>query len=59
MVRDLPPFGEAHAITGTQDLSLRFPGQFFDPETGYHQNWQRDYDPRVRRYLQSDPSPAG
>ena len=49
------PFGEAHSITGTESLGLRFPGQLFDPETGFHQNWQRDYDPRLGRYLQSDP----
>jgi RHS repeat-associated protein len=49
------PFGEVHATTGTEDLSLRFPGQLFDPETGFHQNWQRDYDPRLGRYLQPDP----
>ena len=49
------PFGETDAITGTESLSLRFPGQFFDPETGFHQNGFRDYDPRLGRYLQSDP----
>jgi RHS repeat-associated protein len=49
------PFGEVHATTGTESLSLRFPGQFFDPETRSHQNWHRDYDPRLGRYLQSDP----
>jgi RHS repeat-associated protein len=26
-----------------------------DSETGLHQNWMRDYDPSIGRYLQSDP----
>ncbi len=34
---------------------LRFPGQYFDAETGLHYNYFRDYDPQVGRYPQSDP----
>jgi RHS repeat-associated protein len=49
------PFGEPHSTSGTESLSLRFPGQLFDSETGFHQNWRRDYDPLLGRYLQPDP----
>lgn len=38
-----------------QTLNLRFPGQYYDAETGLHYNYFRDYDPRLGRYLQSDP----
>jgi len=31
------------------------PGQYFDQETGLHQNYFRDYDPKTGRYIQSDP----
>jgi RHS repeat-associated protein len=34
---------------------LRFPGQYYDAETGRHYNYFRDYDPAVARYEQSDP----
>ena len=34
--------------------NLRFPGQYFDSETGLHYNATRDYDPEIGRYIQSD-----
>jgi len=41
--------------TGVTANNLRFPGQYFDAETGTHYNYFRDYDPSTRRYVQSDP----
>ena len=35
--------------------NLRFPGQYADAETGLNQNWNRDYDPTIGRYVESDP----
>ncbi|MDJ1644013.1 RHS repeat-associated core domain-containing protein [Streptomyces sp. J15] len=41
---------------GRDDLHpLRFPGQYFDPETGLHYNYFRHYDPENARYLTPDP----
>lgn len=38
------------------ERSLRvLPGQYFDVETDKHYNYFRDYDPRIGRYIQSDP----
>ncbi len=49
------PWGEAQTITGTTTNNLRFPGQFFQIETGNHHNWHRTYDPMTGRYTQPDP----
>jgi RHS repeat-associated protein len=36
-------------------LNLRFPGQYYDVESGLHYNYFRDYDPQTGRYVMSDP----
>ncbi|HNP31349.1 MAG TPA: RHS repeat-associated core domain-containing protein [Nitrospirales bacterium] len=53
------PFGQVHSITGTATNNQRFPGQYFDQETGCHQNWYRDYEPSTGRFVQSDPIGLG
>jgi RHS repeat-associated protein len=35
--------------------NLRYPGQYYDAETGLNQNYFRDYDPLVGKYVESDP----
>ncbi|WP_370413706.1 putative T7SS-secreted protein [Streptomyces fradiae] len=41
--------------SATAYTPLRFPGQYFDPETGLHYNHFRYYDPEPGRYLSQDP----
>ena len=42
--------------TGTKfTFNPRFPGQYFDRETGLNYNYFRDYDPNIGRYVESDP----
>jgi RHS repeat-associated protein len=36
-------------------FNLRFPGQYFDTETGLHYNYFRDYEAATGRYVESDP----
>ena len=55
------PFGEAvvdEDPDGDQVIlenNLRFPGQYYDAETGLHYNYFRSYDPQTGRYLEADP----
>jgi RHS repeat-associated protein len=43
------------AADSTAYTPLRFPGQYFDPETGLHYNFHRYYDPDSARYITGDP----
>ncbi|MFJ3665538.1 RHS repeat-associated core domain-containing protein [Streptomyces sp. NPDC090106] len=43
------------AADSTAYTPLRFPGQYFDPETGLHYNYFRHYDPETARYVTPDP----
>ncbi|MGW1216265.1 DUF6531 domain-containing protein [Streptomyces sp. NPDC002499] len=42
-------------VQGLATCPLRFPGQYFDAETGLHYNLHRYYDPGTARYHSPDP----
>ncbi|HMK90901.1 MAG TPA: RHS repeat-associated core domain-containing protein, partial [Methylocystis sp.] len=48
-------FGPAQPTGALVSFKDRFPGQFYDLETGLHYNGARDYDPTLGRYIESDP----
>lgn len=57
---DPEPFGanlpnENPTGQGKFAYNARFPGQYYDTETGLHYNYHRDYDSQTGRYVQSDP----
>lgn len=41
--------------TATTCTPLRFPGQYYDAETGLHYNYFRHYGPETGRYTTPDP----
>ncbi|MGO9768275.1 MAG: RHS repeat-associated core domain-containing protein, partial [Roseiarcus sp.] len=52
------PFGDTSYLwnaTGTSAEDMRFPGQWFQLETGLAYNWHRHYDASLGRYAQPDP----
>lgn len=53
----IDPYGKAHVDPGSVlEMWLRFPGHYFDPETGLHYNRFRYYSPDLGRYIQPDPA---
>ncbi len=49
------PFGDAVPSIQTVENPFRFPGQYYDSETGLHYNYYRYYDPQTGRYVTPDP----
>jgi RHS repeat-associated protein len=57
---DADPYGTAQPNAnpgglGVFTYNLRYPGQYFDSETGLNYNYFRDYDGQTGRYVESDP----
>ena len=62
---DYLPFGKANVDEDPDGdgfnvmNNIRFPGQYYDQETGLHYNWHRDYHPGIGRYIEVDPLNIG
>jgi RHS repeat-associated protein len=53
---DYKPFGEATITVSTTTNNLRFPGQYYDAETGLLYNLNRVYNAALGRYDEVDPT---
>lgn len=52
----LTAWGELAICEGeANDCPVRFPGQWYDEESGLHYNRNRYYDPKAGRYISPDP----
>jgi RHS repeat-associated protein len=51
----IDPYGRCTIHNQEVELNLRFPGHYYDVETGLHYNRFRYYDPVLGRYIQPDP----
>jgi RHS repeat-associated protein len=48
-------FGKVKETKTETNNPHRFPGQYQDDETNLYQNYHRDYNPTLGRYIESDP----
>jgi RHS repeat-associated protein len=48
-------FNRVAPVEGDLEFNLRYPGQYFDKESGLHYNGFRTYAPQTGRYTQGDP----
>ncbi|MCK9513347.1 MAG: DUF2235 domain-containing protein [Pigmentiphaga sp.] len=53
---DVDAWGRRIRNRGALDPALRLPGQWADPLTGWHDNYQRTYHPEWGHYLEPDPA---
>ena len=49
------PFGKVQISVATIENNFRFPGQYYDSETGHSYNYHRTYNPEIGRYNTADP----
>ena len=49
------PFGKAQILVNVVENNFRFPGQYYDSETGLSYNYHRYYKPEIGRYITADP----
>ncbi len=45
------PFGKVNISVAQIENNLRFPGQYYDAETGLHYNWNRYYNSETGRQI--------
>lgn len=53
------PWGNVIALAGGTRLPTGFDGQLADAASGLYQNWHRNYDPSLGRYIEPDPIGLG
>ena len=49
------PFGKTQISVATVENNFRFPGQYYDSETGLSYNYYRYYRSEIGRYITADP----